>query len=164
MHKQGHNTDTDFLPEIATIHNNEEPPPTEYDDEPIRSNTHLLDPSVPYRYTVTLPTQSPAAYGLILLSSRQVTWTVDIPHIYVPTSIPSPLRDAILSHTPTVTRAATISARPARDNRTIYYLAFQDLTASNCYRLYRDAAVATLHHYLTAHEHRCQNSTATRID
>ena len=70
MHKQGHNTDPESLPELATIHYDMEPPPTEYDDEPIRSNTHILDPSVPYRYTVTLPTQSPPAYGLILLSSR----------------------------------------------------------------------------------------------
>ena len=141
-----------------------EPPPTKYDDDTIRSNTHLLDPSVPYRYTVTLPAQSPAAYGLILLSSRQVTWTVDIPDIYVPTGIPNPLRDAILSHTPTVTRAATIPAKPTRDDSTIYCLAFQDLTACNCYRRFRDAVVATLHHHLSAHEHRSQNSTTTSTD
>jgi hypothetical protein len=72
MHKQGHNTDPYSLPTITTIHNDVEPPSTEYDDEPIRSNTHLLDPSIPYRYTITLPTQSSPAYGLILLSSRQV--------------------------------------------------------------------------------------------
>ena len=70
--KQGHNTDPDSLPELATVHYDVEPPPTEYDDDLIHSNTHLMDPYVPYRYTVTLPTQSPPAYGLILLSSRQV--------------------------------------------------------------------------------------------
>jgi hypothetical protein len=131
MHKQRHNTDPDSLPAIAAVHNDVEPSPTQYDDEPIRSNTHLLDPSVPYRYTVTLPTQSPPAYGLILLSIRQVIRTEDIPDTFVPKCILNPLRDAILSHTPTVTRAATVPTRPAKDDRSIYCLAFQDLTTSH---------------------------------
>ena len=141
MHNQGHDTDPDSLPAIATIHKDVEPPPIEYDDEPIRSNTPLLDPSVPYRYILTLPTQSSAAYGLILLSSRQVTWTVDIQETYVQTDIPNPLCDAILSHTPTVTRAAIRPTILAKDDCTIYSLAFQDLTASQCYGLFRDAAI-----------------------
>jgi len=123
-----------------------------------------MDTSVPYRYTVTLPTQSPPAYGLILLSNRQVTWTVDIPDNFVPTGIPNPLRDAILSHISTITRTATIPARPTKGDCTIYCWAFHDLTASHCYKLFRDAAIATLHHDLTAHEHRGQNTTTTRID
>ena len=105
MHRQGHNTDPDSLSAIATVSSEIEPPPTEYDDEPITSDTHLMDPTVPYRYIITLPTQSPPAYGLILLSNRQVTWTVNILESFV-TCIPNALREAILSHTPTVTRAA----------------------------------------------------------
>ena len=79
---------------------------------------------MPYRYTISLPTQSPPAYGLILLSSRQVIWSVDIPDTFVPADIPNPLRDAIFSHTLTVTRAATIPAKLARDECSIYCLAF----------------------------------------
>ena len=106
MRKQGTNTNPDSLPTIAIVHSDVEPPPAEYDDEAINSNIHLLDPKVLYRYIITLPTQSLAAYDLILLSSRQVIWKVDIPDTLVPTGIPNALRDAILSHTPTVTRAA----------------------------------------------------------
>jgi hypothetical protein len=58
MHKQGHNIDPDSLPELATVHYDVQPPPSEYDDEPIRSNTHLLDLSVH------------AAYGLALAPQR----------------------------------------------------------------------------------------------
>jgi len=163
MHKQGHNTAPVSIQELATVHYEVEPPLTEYDDEPIRSNIHLLDPSVPYRYTVTLPTQSPPAYGLILLSSRQVPWTVSIPDNFISTGIPNPLRDSILSHTPTITRATTIQARPARDDCTIYCLAFQNLTATHCYKLFRDATIATLHHHLNTHEHRGQNTNKNKI-
>ena len=156
MHKQGHNTDPDSLPAITTVHNDVEPPPTEYDDEPIHSNTHLMDPSVPYRFTITLPSQYPPAYGRIFLSNRQVIWTVDILDTFVPTDIPNPLRDAILSHTP------TIPARLAKDDCSIYCLAIQDLTSSHYCRLFRDATITTLHQYLTAHEHRTENSTTTK--
>ncbi len=133
-----------------------EPTRTEYDDAPINSDAHLLDLIIPYRYIITLPTQASPAYGLILLSNRQVTWTVNIPESFV-TCIPNALRETILSHTPTVTRAATILARPARDECFVYCLAFQDLTTSHCYRLFRDAAISTLHHHLSPH-----TSTATK--
>ena len=75
MRRQGDNTDPDSLSAIATIHNEIEPPPTEYDEEPITSDTHIMDPTIPYRYTITLPTQSPPAYGFVLHSSPKVTWT-----------------------------------------------------------------------------------------
>jgi len=123
MHRQGHNADPDSLSAIATIHNEIEPPPTEYDDEPIISDTHTMDPTIPYRYIITLPTQPPPAYGLILLSNRQVTWTASIPESFV-TCIPNALREAILSHTPTVTRAATTQIGLARDDCSVYCHAF----------------------------------------
>jgi len=123
MHRQGHNTSPDSLSTIATIHNEFEPPPTEYDHEPIISNTHILDPAVPYRYIITLTTQSPPVYGLILLSSRQVARTASVSESFV-TYIPIALREAILSHTPRFTRTATTPTRLARDDCSVCYQTF----------------------------------------
>ena len=56
-------------------------PTPDLDDEPIHNSTYIL-PTVlakyPGKFIVTLPTTSPASYGL-LLASRQAKWTASIP-------------------------------------------------------------------------------------
>jgi hypothetical protein len=45
------------------------------DDEPIASGTYVISSymeGTPHAHVVTLPTFSPATYGLILLASRQL--------------------------------------------------------------------------------------------
>jgi hypothetical protein len=58
------------------------------DDEQITSGTYVTSPHLkgtPHAYVVTLPTFSPAEYGLTLMASRQLRWTTNKPQ----TSIPS---------------------------------------------------------------------------
>ena len=62
------------------------PPSDEVDDEPIY-NTTLIDQASltpnPYKFKPTLPTNSPASYGL-LLASRQAEWMTPILDAYIP--------------------------------------------------------------------------------
>ena len=56
---------------VTTIIDN--PPTDELDDDPIEPATIILPPQFtpyPYKYRITLPTNSPASYGLLLLASR----------------------------------------------------------------------------------------------
>ena len=48
------------------------------DDETIASGTYVTSPHLevtPHAHVVTLPTFSPASYGLTLLARRQLRWT-----------------------------------------------------------------------------------------
>ncbi len=133
-----HNTDHDSLASTATVNSHTGPPYlTKYDDEHISSNTHLLNPSVPYRHTITVPRTSPRTYRLTLLANRQVPWTTGILDTYVPTGLNSDLRHTLLKQTPTITKASTTIVKPARDLCNIYCLAFHGLTATSCYKLFR---------------------------
>jgi hypothetical protein len=149
MHKQGHNTAPVSIQELATVHYEVEPPLTEYDDEIIISNTHLLNPNVPYRHTITLPTTSPHTYNLTLLASRKVPRIVRILDTFIPTGMNSDLRQTLLKRTPTITRATTTTGKPTRDPCNIYCLAFLGLTATCRYKLFKDAALITLLQHLT---------------
>ena len=70
------------------------------DDEPIASGTYLTSKHLegtPHAHLVTLPTFSPATYGLTLLASRQLRWTTTPPQTSTPTWIPDNLRHLILN-------------------------------------------------------------------
>ena len=57
------------------------------DDEPIASGMYLtskhLDGS-PHAHMITLPTFTPATYGLTLLASRQLRWTTTLSQTSIP--------------------------------------------------------------------------------
>ena len=73
MHAHGHTTDPSSLYDIATVQSlTDRPYHTEFDDEPIRTNTLFIDPNIPYLHIITLPTHSQPTYGITLLASRQV--------------------------------------------------------------------------------------------
>ena len=58
------------------------------DDKQIASGTYVASQHLEgtlHAHVATLPTFSPAAYGLTIMASRQLRWTTNIPQ----TSIPS---------------------------------------------------------------------------
>jgi len=91
------------------------PAQPELDDEPITSTTQItpthLD-TCPF-FTVTLPTYSPAVYGLLLLASRQTRWTTSIPDALIPTSIANNIRQTLFQQIPTVIRSNTKDTKPS---------------------------------------------------
>jgi hypothetical protein len=109
MIKQGIHTSPEQLHQMITVDNmNNTYDTTFLDDEHIASGTYVTSQHMegtPHAHVVTLPTFSPAAYGLTLLASRQLRWTTNIPHTSIPSWIPYSLRQPLLSQTPTVARA-----------------------------------------------------------
>ena len=64
------------------------------DDESIASGTYVTSSyleGTPHAHVVTLPTFSPATYGLTLIASRQLRWTITLPHTSIPTRTPDSL-------------------------------------------------------------------------
>jgi len=105
MQSQGHTTDPSSLPNIATVHSRTSPPNhAELDEDPIHINTLLVDPNIPYLHVITLSTHSLLIYGLTLLASRQVRWTVSTPEDLIsqktPPSIPKDTRKSYLLQAP----------------------------------------------------------------
>jgi len=98
----------------------------ERDDEPITSTTEVIPSQLhtcPYSFTLTLPTFTTAAYGL-LLASRQTRWTTSIPDLLVPTTIIQLIRQAILLQIPTITRANTKAPMLSQEVSSITSLSF----------------------------------------
>ena len=82
------------------------------DDEPITSTTEVIPAHLltsPYFFTVTLPTFSSAAYGLLLQASKQARWFASIPEILIPQTISQPFRKGLLQQTTTTTEAPRLS-------------------------------------------------------
>ena len=78
------------------------------DDEPIASGTYFTSTHLegtPHAHVITLPTLSPATYGLTLLASRQLRWTTTLPHTCIYSWILDSPRQPLLHQTPTITRA-----------------------------------------------------------
>ena len=64
-------------------------------DEPIAPGTYLTSKHLegtPHAHIITLPTFSPATYGLTLLASRQLRWPTTLPHSSIPPWILDNLR------------------------------------------------------------------------
>ena len=83
MQKQGKQTSPDHLGKLMTIgpimdtRNS-----TFLDVEPIAAGTYLTSTHLegtPHAYVITLPTFTPATYGLTLLASRQLRWSTTLP-------------------------------------------------------------------------------------
>ena len=111
----------------------EAPPTTELDDEQIDGPTLIIPrqlASYPYLFRLTLPANSPATTGLLLLASRQAPWTTLIPDSFIPDHLPENLRARLLQQTPTIIRTNNTQPKPARDPCSIYSPAFAGLTAT----------------------------------
>ena len=97
------------------------------DDEPIASGTYLTSKyleGTPHALVVTLPTFTPAIYGLTLLASRQPRWTTTLPQTSIPNYIPDNLMKPLLNQTPTITRANVDRLTSAKETCTIHSPAF----------------------------------------
>jgi hypothetical protein len=166
--KQGIHTSPDQQQHIITLDSmNNTFDTTFLDDEQIASGTYVTSPHLdgtPHAHVVTLPTFSPAAYGLTLLASRQLRWTTNIPQTSIPSWIPDSLHQSLLNQSPTVTRANVDRMLPAKDTCTIYSKEFRGLNAIVAFGLFRAAVIPTLYRYLFAVEHMQHNSTATSVD
>ncbi len=114
-------------------------------------------------HLISFPTFLPATNGLVLLASRQLRWSINLPQTSVPFHILDSLRQP-LKQTQTIARANVDRLLPAKDTCTIYNNEFQGLTAIVAFRLFRAAAILTIYRRLSVVEHMQQNSTATSID
>jgi hypothetical protein len=168
MQKQGIHTSPDQLENQMTIEPIMETRDTTFlDDEPIASGTYLTPKHLegaPHAHVITLPTFTPATYGLTLLASRQLRWTTTLPNSSIPAWIPESLRQPLLNQTPTITRANADRLTPAKSTCTIQSSVFQGASAIAAFRIFRAAAILTLYRNLSAVEHRQQNNSATSVD
>jgi hypothetical protein len=154
MQLQGHNINPNSLLNIATITSlGGSPHHTDYDDEPVRSNTLLTDLNAPHLHIITVPTFSQPTYGLIRIASRQVIWIVGIPDSSIPSTLLNFHLKALLLQVPTFTKCNVDIPRPARDKYTIYCPTFRNKPAIRCYRLFRETVWIILHVHLSTYEH-----------
>jgi hypothetical protein len=82
MRSAGYPTTPLGLREAQVTAISDDPPPSELDDDPFDTATLYTPPQLshyPYKFCLTLPANSPASVGLLLLASRQAPWTTEIP-------------------------------------------------------------------------------------
>ena len=124
MHKQGIQTSSDQLENtmkvgpVMDIRNS-----NFLDDEPIALGTYLTSKHLegtPHAHVVTLPTFSPATYGLAILASRQLRWTTTLSQTSIPNWILDIRRQLLLNQTPTITKANVDRLTSAKDTCTIH--------------------------------------------
>jgi hypothetical protein len=133
------------------------PPSAELDDEPMNNTTLLLPANLtpyPYKIRLTIPTSSPASYGLVILASRQAKGTSPIPEDIIPSNFLDDVRRSLLKQIPKIVRTLISTPKPSRDQCTIYSPAFRNLSPIACLRYMRAAALHKLNKYLTADEYR----------
>ena len=127
------------------------------DDEPIASGTYLTSKHLEgtlHARVITLPTFTPATYGLTLLASRQLRWTTILPRASIPNWILDNLMQPLINQSPTITRANVDRLTSAKDTCTIHSPAFQSVSTIVAYKIFRALVILTLHRYLSALEHR----------
>jgi hypothetical protein len=131
MHATGYPTSaTCMISAIATTIT-DYPPADKLDDDPIETTTINIPPQLtayPYKYRVTLPNNSLASHGLLLLANRHATWTTTIPETFILTHLPIDIRKRLLQQAPAIIRTNTTPPKPARDTCSIYNHAFAGLT------------------------------------
>jgi len=114
----------------------------------------------PYSFAITLPTFSIAAYGLLLLASRQTRWSTS-PDSLIPTLITQTIPQAIPQQTPATVRSKTDAPKLSRDTYSITSLAFAGHRPTECYRIFRSFALHTLPKLVTTAEYRYQHERPT---
>ena len=154
MQKQGIQTFPDQLGSLMTIGPIEDICDSTFlDDEPIASGTYLTSKHLevtPHTHVITLPTFTPAIYGLTLLGSRQLRWTTTLPQTSIPTWIPESRKQPIFNQTPTITRGNVGHLTTAEDTCTIHSPVFQGVSEIVAFRIFRAAAILTLYRNLSA--------------
>ena len=118
MQAVGYPTSTTCMLSALTTTITEDPPTDELDDDPIESTTSIIPPQLTpyaYKYRSTLPNNSLASYGLLLLVIRQAAWTTQIPETSIPSHLSDDIRQSLLQQTPTIIRANTTPPKPARN-------------------------------------------------
>ena len=134
------------------------------DDEPITNTTKVIPTHLrtcPYSFTLTLPTFSSAAYGMLLLASRQTRWSSSIPDTLIPQTIAQPIRKAYLQQMPTTIRGNTEAPKLSRDICCITSSAFTGRRPTDCYKHLTTSTLYTAHKHITAAEYRYQHERAT---
>jgi hypothetical protein len=107
MQSVGLPTSPEGLDALHVQENSAYPVTPEFDDEPITNTTKVIPTHLrtcPYSFTLTLPTFSSAAYGLLLLANRQARWSTSILNTLIPQTIFQPIRKALLQQMPTTIR------------------------------------------------------------
>ena len=74
------------------------------------------------------------------------------------------LRQPLLNHNPTITRANVDRMTLAKETCTIHSPEFQGVSAIVAFRIFRASAILTLYRHLLAVKHRQHNITATSVD
>jgi len=135
----------------------------EFDDEPITSTREVIPAHLrtcPYSFTLTLPTFSSAAYGLLLLASRQARWSSSIPYTLIPQIISQPIRKALLQQMPIIIIGNTEAPKLSRDICCITRLAFSGQRPTDCHRLFKASSIYTAYKLITSPEYRYQHERA----
>jgi hypothetical protein len=105
-------------------------------DEHITQETNMNSPhleGVPHTHIATLPTFSPATYGLTLLTTRQLRWTSTLPPTCIPAWIQDNMKKLLLNQVPTITRKNVDKLILAKNTCMIHRQDFQDQTALSAY-------------------------------
>jgi len=152
------------LDAIQVQENSTYPITLEFDDEPITSTTKVIPTHLrtcPYSFTLTLPASSSAAYGLLLLASKQARWSTSIPDTLIPQTISQPIRKALLQQMPITIRGNTEALKLSRDICCITILAFTCQRPTYCHRLFKVSSLYTTYKLITTAEYRYQHERAT---
>ena len=115
----------------------------------------------PYYFTLTLPTFSSAAYGMLLLASRQAIWTTNIHTTLIPHQIPQSTRQALLQQMPTTIGSNTKAPKLSRDTFSITNTTFTGHTPTECYRFFKASALHTTLKLITTSEYIYQHERPT---
>jgi hypothetical protein len=95
MQAAGYPTSTTSMISALTTTITDDPPANVLDDDPIETTANIIPPRLTpyaYKYRATLPSNSPAFYGLILLASMHAAWITTIPEHFIPTHLPNDTR------------------------------------------------------------------------
>jgi len=164
MQSAGLPTSLEGLDALQVLENSTYPVTPEFDDEPITNTTEVIPTHLrtcPYSFILNLPTFSSAAYGLLLLASRQVRWTSSMPNTLIPQTIAQPIRNALLRQMPIIIRGNTEAPKLSRDICCLTSLAFTGRRPTDCYKHFTASVLYTTHKHITATEYRYRHERAT---
>ena len=156
MQSVGLPTYLEGLDALQVQENSTYPVRLEFDDEPVTSTTEVMPSQLrtcPYSFTLTLPVLCSAAYGLLLIASRQAIWSTNISASLIPQHIPQPTCQALLQQMPTTLRSNTKAPKFSRDTCNITSTVFTGHKPTECYRIFKASALYTVLKLITASEY-----------
>jgi hypothetical protein len=162
MQTTGLPTSPEGLDALHANENSTYPVRPELDDEPFTIATQVIPSQLctcTYSFTLALPMFSSAAYGLILLASRQTKRT-SIPDTLIATYITQSIHHAIMKRIPVIIRSNTEAPKLFRDACNITSMAFTCLRPIECYKIFRASALHTSLKLVTVAEYRYQHERA----